>query len=117
MTSEQIQTDVTDTYNITAVDDDDLSYGMRSVDLGGDADNAGSTLQRSVTNWDKQNSGCTWDEENGEETTRFVDQQRDGDGQLVVPGGRHLLDPDLPRHERSERRVSGGTRHSEARLA
>jgi len=62
------QTDVTDTYTITASDPEDLTYGIDSIDLGGSAANAGTTLERYTTTWKKQNSGCTWTEEDGTET-------------------------------------------------
>lgn len=112
VTTEQIQTDVTDTYAITAADDDDLSYGIRSVELEGGANNAGTTLQRSVTNWDKQNSGCTWDEENGDETTGSWTSTGTASGELSFledgtysiqiypdtsgPNGESAEEPDIP---------------------
>ena len=69
VTTEVTQLDATDTFTIAAVDEYDPDYGIRAVDLGGTAANSGTTLQRYVTVWDKGNSGCTWKEENGDETT------------------------------------------------
>jgi hypothetical protein len=68
-TTEATHLDATDTFTIAAVDDDDLTYGIHSVDLDGLATNSGTTLQRYVRLTDKQNSGCTWKEEDGGETT------------------------------------------------
>ena len=59
---------MTDTFTVNGVDDD-LTYGVHSVDFEGSAENAGTTLQRYVTVTDKQNSGCTWTQEDGTETT------------------------------------------------
>lgn len=69
VTTEVTQLDATDTFTIAAVDEYDPTYGIRPVDLGGTATNSGTTLQRYVTVWDKGNSGCTWKEEDGSETT------------------------------------------------
>jgi hypothetical protein len=69
VTTEVTQLDATDTFTIAAADDDDLTYGIHSVDLDGSATNSGTTLERSVKLTDKQNSGCTWKQEDGSETT------------------------------------------------
>ncbi len=61
------QVDVTDTFSVTADDPEDVTYGISSVDFSGPASNSGSTLERYVQNWNKQNSGCTWKEEIGTE--------------------------------------------------
>lgn len=63
------QTDVTDTFNITANDPEDVTYGIDSVDFAGAAANTGTTLERYIQNWNKQNSGCTWKEELGDQTS------------------------------------------------
>lgn len=63
------QTDVTDTYTITGTDPADVTFGISSVVLGGTAANAGQTLERYITTWKKQNSGCTWDAEDGTQTS------------------------------------------------
>jgi hypothetical protein len=68
-TTEVTQLDATDTFTIAAVDDDDPAYGIHSVDLDGSATNSGTTLQRYVKLTDKQNSGCTWKQEDGGETS------------------------------------------------
>ncbi len=68
-THDVTQADATDTFTITANDPDDITYGIDLVDLGGSAANAGTTLERYTTTSDKQNSGCTWTEEVGTETT------------------------------------------------
>jgi hypothetical protein len=68
-TTELTQTDVTDTYTISAHDPDDLTYGIHEVDLAGSAANAGTTDERYVTTTQKSNSGCTWTDEVGTETS------------------------------------------------
>ena len=57
-THDTTQVDATDTFNVTAKDDD-MTYGISSVDFEGSATNSGSTLERYIENWNKQNSGCT----------------------------------------------------------
>jgi hypothetical protein len=66
--NEEIQLTATDTFTIDAPDPDDLVYGIHQVDFEGTASNSGNTLERYVTLSDKQNSGCTWNEEQGQET-------------------------------------------------
>jgi len=68
-THDTTQTDVTDTFSVTGQDPDDVSYGMDGFDFGGAATNAGTTLERYIQNWNKQNSGCTWKEELGDQTS------------------------------------------------
>ena len=63
-----VQAEATDTFAITAADPEDLEYGIHSVDLGGNAANSGTTLERYSTVSQKQNSSCTWTEEVGSET-------------------------------------------------
>ncbi len=58
-----VQETVTDVLTIEASDPDDISYGIGRVRLEGFGALEGSTLQRAVTTWQKQNSGCTWTEE------------------------------------------------------
>jgi hypothetical protein len=69
VTTEATHLNATDTFTIAAADDDDLTYGIHSVDLQGSAANSGTTLERYVTVTDKGNSGCTWKQEDGDETT------------------------------------------------
>jgi len=68
-THDVIQNDITDTFTIDAADPSDLTYGISHLDLGGTATASGSQTVRHVSNWDKQNSGCTWKEEDGDEIT------------------------------------------------
>ncbi len=65
---DSVQTDVTDTFAINAVDPEDIEYGIHEVELAGTASNAGTTLERYITVSQKQNSNCTWTEEVGSET-------------------------------------------------
>lgn len=68
-THDVTQTNVTDTFNITANDPEDLTFGIVDVNLGGTSDNSGSTLERNVTTYDAGNAGCgTYTEEDGTET-------------------------------------------------
>ena len=76
------QTDVTDTFNVTANDPEDVTYGIDSVDFAGAAANSGTTLERSVQNWNKQNSGCTWKEELGTQTSGTWNGTGKADGSL-----------------------------------
>jgi hypothetical protein len=76
------QTDVTDTFTISANDPDDLTYGIHQVDLGGSAANAGTTLERYLTTWQKGNSGCTWTEEDGTETKGSWSENGDAVGSM-----------------------------------
>ncbi|MFN8518767.1 MAG: hypothetical protein U0667_05105 [Chloroflexota bacterium] len=84
---EVVQTQVTDTYAIEATDPADTTYGIRRVELGGSAANAGSTLERSVTTWQKQNSGCTWTEELRVETEGPWESAGGASGELVFDEG------------------------------
>jgi hypothetical protein len=62
------QTDVTDTFTIEAEDPESLAYGINAIDFDGEpGQNTGSSDQSEIYHWDKQNSGCTWKEENGTE--------------------------------------------------
>lgn len=67
--TETTQESATDTFTVTATDDDDLTYGIRSIELDGSVANSGNTQQRSVRLTDKRNSGCTWKQEDGSETS------------------------------------------------
>jgi hypothetical protein len=69
VTTDAIETEVTDTFTIDARDPDDVTYGIHEVEFAGAASAAGSTAERFVTVWQKQNSGCTWTEESGTELT------------------------------------------------
>jgi hypothetical protein len=59
---------VTDTFTVTGSDPEDLEFGIGSVDLTGQAANAGTTLERSVYVSDKHNAlGCHYLDETGSE--------------------------------------------------
>ena len=113
-TTEVTQLDATDTFTITAADDPDVTYGIHAVDLTGTAANSGTTLERYLMLTNKRNSGCTWKEENGEETSgswsgagdslgklRFSE---DGEYSIEIradtsgPNGESAPEPELPHH-------------------
>jgi len=78
------QTDATDTFNVTGQDPSDVSYGMDGFDFTGSAANTGTTLERYVQNWNKQNSGCTWKEELGDQTSGSWNGTGKPDGSLRI---------------------------------
>jgi hypothetical protein len=64
----ELQSDVTDTFTVTGSDPEDLEFGIGSVDLAGQAANAGTTLERVVYVSDKHNAlGCHYLDETGSE--------------------------------------------------
>jgi hypothetical protein len=91
-THDTTQVDVTDTFNVTAKDDD-MTFGISSVDFEGSAANSGSTLERYVQNWNKQNSGCTWKEESGTQVSGSWNDTGRADGSLrLSEDGSYTID-------------------------
>ena len=94
----ELQTDITDTFTVTGSDPEDLEFGVGSVDLTGQAANAGQTLERAVYVSDKHNAlGCHYTEEIGSEidgswtlggtASGEIDFQDDGTYRISVSGG------------------------------
>jgi hypothetical protein len=71
-TSTTTETDAghsTDTFAIATQDQADVTYGIDTVDLKGTASTQGNEDYKSTIVTQKQNSGCTWTEEVGDETS------------------------------------------------
>jgi hypothetical protein len=90
---ETVQETANDALTIQASDPADVSYGIGRVRLGGPAANEGATLQRSDITWQKQNSGCTWTEEDLSETQGSWTGTGTVDGTLTFSeDGTYILD-------------------------
>lgn len=61
--------DVTDTYTVTGEDPESLEYGITGVTLEGEVANVGSETALDRRLWNKKNSGCTWNEDSGSESS------------------------------------------------
>ena len=68
-TTETDSGDSTDTFAINAQDQSDLQFGIHTVDLKGTASTQGNEDLKVTIVSNKQNSGCTWTEEVGDETS------------------------------------------------
>ena len=109
VTTTVLQLDATDTFTIAAADASDLTYGISSVDLKGSAANSGSTEDRYQVLTNKQNSGCKWKQDEGEETSGSWSGSGDSVGELQFSeDGSYSMriradsngeEPQLPHHD------------------
>lgn len=94
----ELQSDITDTFTVTGSDPEDVTYGIGSVDLAGQAANSGTTLERVVYVSDKHNAlGCHYLDETGSEidgswtlgggAAGEIDFNDDGTYRITISGG------------------------------